>query len=194
MHNAVNGITGDYHLYKWGVDGRRCSSPEAAAASAAYHLLLNYFPDSKPRLDAAYAASLAGVPDGWAENVGVRYGKRAAQRIIDLRADDGRYAPLEFTMPPAPGVWRPTADPPVPFSTPWLSQMKPLVLNASDQYRPGPPPALTSAKYAREYRRSSASVATTSRRPAPARTSRRRPRSSSPTSELADCRLPSATW
>ena len=152
MHNAVNGITGDYHLYKWGVEGRRCSSPEAAAASAAYHLLLNYFPASKPRLDAAYAASLAGVPDGWAENVGARYGKRAAQRIIDLRADDGRYAPLEFTMPPAPGVWRPTADPPVPFSTPWLSQMTPLVLHASDQYRPGPPPALTSAKYAREYR------------------------------------------
>ena len=152
MHNAVNGITGYYNLYKWGVHGRRCASPEAAAASAAYHLLLNYFPDSKPRLDSAYAASLAGVPDGWAENVGVRYGKRAAQRIIDLRADDGRYAPLEFTKPPGPGVWRPTADPPVPFSTPWLSQMTPLVLNASDQFRPGPPPALNSAKYTREYR------------------------------------------
>jgi hypothetical protein len=152
MHNAVNGMTGDYKLYKWRVHGRPCASPEAAAASAAYHLLLTYFPASKPRLDAAYQASLGGVANGWAENVGVRYGKRAAQRIVDLRAHDGRNAPLEFTTPPAPGVWRPTSDPPVPFSTPWLSQMTPLVIKASDAYRPGPPPAMTSLKYRREFR------------------------------------------
>jgi hypothetical protein len=151
MHNAVNGITRDYRLYKWHVHGPRCASPEAAAASAAYHMLLNYFPDSKPRLDTDYAASLDGVPDGWAEDAGVAYGQAAAERLIDLRADDGRYAPIEFTMPPAPGVWRPTSDPPVPFSTPWLGQMTPLVMNSSDQFRPGPPPALTSQKYAREF-------------------------------------------
>jgi hypothetical protein len=151
MHNAVNGITREYELYKWRVHGRQCASPEAAAASAAYRLLLNYFPDSKPRLDAAYALSLDGVPDGWAEDAGVRYGMRAAARIIDLRADDGRYSSLEFTRPPAPGVWRPTADPPVSFSTPWLSEMTPLVMDTSDQFRPGPPPALTSDTYAREF-------------------------------------------
>jgi hypothetical protein len=154
MHNAVNGITRDYELYKWSRHGPRCASPEAAAASAAYHLLYNYFssvPAAKTRLDAAYTASLDGISDGWAEDAGVEYGERAAQRLIDLRADDGRYAPLEFTMPPGPGVWRPTADPPVPFSTPWLSEMTPLVMHASDQFRPGPPPALTSAKYAREF-------------------------------------------
>ena len=54
------------------------------------------------------AASLAGTPDGASERAGVRFGKRAAHRIINLRADDGRYAPLEFTKPVGPGVWRPT--------------------------------------------------------------------------------------
>jgi hypothetical protein len=154
MHNAVNGITREYKLYKWSKHGPRCASPEAAAASAAYHLLYNYFssvPAAKTRLDAAYAASLNGISDGWAEDAGVEYGERAAQRIIDLRANDGRYAPLAFTKPPGPGVWRPTSDPPVPFSTPWLSQMKPMVMKDSDQFRPGPPPALESARYAREY-------------------------------------------
>ena len=154
MHNAVNGITREYRLYKWGKRGPRCASPEAAAASAAYHLLSEYFstvPAAKTRLDAAYAASLEGISDGWAEDAGVRYGKRAAQRIVNIRANDRRYAPLAFTMPPGPGIWRPTSDPPVPFSTPWLSQMKPMVMKHSDRFRPGPPPALTSAKYARQY-------------------------------------------
>jgi hypothetical protein len=152
VYNAVVGITHDYRLYKWHAKGPDHASPEAAAASAGYHLLLNYFPDSKPRLDAAFEASLDGVPDGTAEQRGVAFGRRSAEHIIDLRADDGRYAPLEFTMPPAPGVWRPTADPPVPFFAPWLSEMRPLVMRTPDQFRPGPPPALTSARYARQFR------------------------------------------
>ena len=158
MHNAVNGITREYHLYKWRQHGPRCASPEAAAASAAYHLLSEYFssiPAAQTRLDAAYTASLDGIADGWAEDAGVAYGAQAAQRIVDLRADDGRYEPVEFTMPADPGVWRPTADPrtdpPKPFSTPWLGQMTPLVMKAPDQFRPGPPPALDSARYAKEF-------------------------------------------
>ena len=154
MYNAVVGITGKYRPYRWHAHGPPWASPEAAAASAAYYLLLHYFPTSRPRLDAAFAASLAGTPDGASERAGVRFGKRAAHRIIFLRADDGRYAPLEFTKPVGPGVWRPTAESPVPFapfSTTWLAELKPLVLNDADQFRPGPPPALTSARYAREY-------------------------------------------
>jgi hypothetical protein len=151
MHNAVNGITRRYELYKWQHKGPRCASPEAAAASAAYHLLLAYFPASQARLDAALIASLADVADGWAEDAGVAYGEEAAARIVQLRTDDGRDAPILFTMIPAPGVWRPTATPPVPFSTPWLGQMEPMVMASSDEFRPGPPPALTSKRYAREF-------------------------------------------
>jgi hypothetical protein len=154
MHNAVNGITREYSLYKWRDHGPRCASPEAAAASAAYHLLSAYFasiPAAKARLDAAYSASLDAIANGWAKDAGVAYGEAAADRIVDLRDGDGRYAAIEFTTPPGPGVWRPTADPPVPFSTPWLSQMMPMVMQDSDQFRPGPPPALGSNQYAREF-------------------------------------------
>ena len=97
--------------------------------------------------------SLDGVPERLtSEGRGGRStAERAANRITLLGLDDGRYAPLEFTMAPAPGVWRPTADPPVAFSTPWLSEMRPLVMHDPEQFRPGPPPALTSATYAKEF-------------------------------------------
>jgi hypothetical protein len=153
MYNAVVGITREYELYRWHRHGRAWASPEAAAASAAFHVLKHYFSSTaaQTRLYDAYAASLDGVPDGAAQSAGVRYGRRAAHRIINLRLDDGRYAPLEFPMPPGPGVWRPTADPPVAFSTPWLSKMTPLVMESPKQFRPGQPPALDSAKYARQF-------------------------------------------
>ena len=38
-----------------------------------------------------------------------------------------------------------------PFLAPWLSQVKPLMLNSTSQFRPGPPPALDSAKYTAEF-------------------------------------------
>jgi hypothetical protein len=153
IYNAVEGITHDYRLYRWKTHAPRGASPEAAAAAAAHHLLSTYFPASQGRLDAALTASLANVPDGVSEDRGVAFGIRAADRIVALRTDDGRNGPLQFTMPAAPGVWRPTTEPPappVPFFAPWLSQMKPLVIKAPDQFRPGPPPALTSARYATE--------------------------------------------
>lgn len=126
--------------------------PDRSTTTAAHRLLMTYFTDSQPRLDAALAASLAEIPDGPAENRGVAFGVRAADRVVALRADDGRDGDLEFTMPVGPGVWRPTGDPPVPFFAPWLSQAEPLVMRAPDQFRPGPPPALTSQQYAREFK------------------------------------------
>lgn len=150
VYNAVVGITGRYEPYRWQVEGPREASPEAAAATAAYRLLSTYFPDSQPNLDAAYEASMAGITDNCARQHGVRFGERAAARIVHLRTDDGRDSSLQFTTPPAPGVWRPTGEPPVPFFAPWLSELEPLLLRTPDQFRPGPPPALASETYARE--------------------------------------------
>jgi hypothetical protein len=151
IYNAVEGITGDYRLYRWKADAPAGASPEAAAAAAAHRLLITYFPASQGRLDAALTASLANVPDGASQDLGVAFGIEAAEHVVALRANDGRNAPLQFTTPVGPGVWRPTADPPVPFFDPWLSQMQPLVMRTPDQFRPGPPPALTSTQYAKEF-------------------------------------------
>ena len=151
VYNAVVGITRSYELYNWDVRGPRGASPQAAAAVAAHDVLLEYFPASQVRLDTALATSLAEIPDGTAKKQGIRYGERAADRLIELRVDDGRFAPVTFDVPPAPGVWRPTPPAFAPFFDPWLAKLRPLLLDSPSQFRPGPPPALTSATYTEDF-------------------------------------------
>ena len=151
VYNAVVGITRQYELYNWNARGPRGASPQAAAAVAAHDVLLEYFPASQSRLDTALAASLAEIPDGPTKKQGIHYGERAADRLIELREDDGRFAPVTFDVPPAPGVWRPTPPAFAPFFDPWMAQMRPLLLDSPSQFRPGPPPALTSQTYTDDF-------------------------------------------
>ncbi|MGW3008712.1 vanadium-dependent haloperoxidase [Streptomyces sp. NPDC001219] len=150
VYNAVVGIRRTYAPYKWRAHGPATASPEAAAVAAAHRVLRTYFPASQTSLDAAYAGSLAKIPDGPAKRQGVAFGKRAADHLIALRENDGRFAPVEFTAAPAPGVWRPTPPAHQPFIDPWLAVLRPLLLTSPDQFRPGGPPALSSARYARD--------------------------------------------
>lgn len=151
VYNAVVGITHEYKLYKWNIRGPRWASPEAAAAAAAHKVLLYYFPASATRLNNAYAASLAKIPEGSAKRQGIWYGELAADRIIKLRMNDGRNAPILFTTPLAAGVWRPTPPASLAFLVPWLSQVRPLTLKSPSQVRPGPPPGLTSETYTKDF-------------------------------------------
>ncbi|MFJ3306905.1 vanadium-dependent haloperoxidase [Streptomyces sp. NPDC086549] len=150
VYNAVVGIQGDYVPYKWQMRGPSTASPEAAAVTAAHRVLLTYFPASRAALDAAYADSLARIPEDSAKTQGVAFGERAAEHIIDLREGDGRYASVEFTAAPAPGVWRPTPPGHLPFIDTWLGRLRPMLLTSPAQFRPGAPPALPSARYARD--------------------------------------------
>ncbi|MGW1023845.1 vanadium-dependent haloperoxidase [Streptomyces sp. NPDC002577] len=150
VYNAVVGIEGDYAPYKWLARGPSTASPEAAAVTAAHRVLVTYFPASKATLDAAYTDSLARIPDGTAKRQGVAFGERAADHVIELRENDGRFEPVEFTTPPAPGVWRPTPPAHLPFIDTWLGRLRPLLLTSPSQFRPGAPPALSSARYAED--------------------------------------------
>ncbi|KPI11689.1 hypothetical protein OV450_8442 [Actinobacteria bacterium OV450] len=151
VYNAVVGIEGHYTLYKWQERGPQGASSAAAAASAAHHLLRHYFPSAAPQLDAARADTLAAIPDGWAEDAGVAFGENAAAHIIDLRRDDGRGAPVPYTTPPAPGTWRPTPPANEPFATAWAAKVRPMLLDSPQQFRPEPPPTLTSARYTKDF-------------------------------------------
>ncbi|MFG2954703.1 vanadium-dependent haloperoxidase [Streptomyces sp. NPDC048291] len=152
VYNAVVGIEGGYALYKWREHGPATASSAAAAATAAHDVLLAYFPAFRTRLDTAYADSLAALPAGQSRDQGVHHGKRAAARILELREGDGRFADLPFTAAPAPGVWRPTPPAFQPFIDTWLAGLRPLLLSSPRQFRPGGPPALSSAAYAEDLR------------------------------------------
>lgn len=152
VYNAVVGITGRYEPYKWDPNVPEVASPEAAAATAAFRVLVEYFPASEARLNTAYETSLDGIPDGDPKEGGIRFGERAAARIIRLRTDDGRFADVPFDTPLAPGVWRPAPPTFTPFFDPWLAKMRPLLLRSNSQFRPDGPPGLTSKRYTREFK------------------------------------------
>jgi PAP2 superfamily len=150
VYNAVVGVEGGYEQYKWHARAHHGTSVDAAVAAAAHRMLLTYAPAAQVRVDAAYATALAAIPDGWAKDAGIAFGERAAAHIVALRTGDGWMAPIQFTMAPAPGVWRPTLPGNLPFAAPWLGEMRPFLLHSHDQFRPSGPRSLTSARYARD--------------------------------------------
>jgi hypothetical protein len=151
VYDAVIAIEGGFEPYLVVPDVPLGSSPEAAAAAAAHGVLVTYFPAQQPALDAAYAASLAGIPDGPAQDGGVQVGQQVAAGLVAARIGDGRDDLEPFTPTPEPGVWRPTPPAFLAAQTPWMATMKPLLLSSAGQFRPGPPPALDSVRYARDF-------------------------------------------
>ena len=85
VYDAVNAIDGGHEGY---LLTSRVATPsdskEAAAAAAAYRVLLNLVPAQQAFLDAQYAASLAAIPDGSAKTRGIAVGAAAAS-AMDLR-------------------------------------------------------------------------------------------------------------
>jgi hypothetical protein len=122
-------------------------SAEAAAASAARHVLIQLFPKQKEMIEQAYTASVKAIPDGPARSQGVALGERAANAVIADRATDGATVPDTYRPITSPGVWVPTTPP----ITEQFARARPWVLKSASQFRPGPPPQLTSTIYARDY-------------------------------------------
>jgi len=151
VYNAVVGVEGRYEPYRFNAHAPSGSSAQAAAVAAAHEILVTYSPYAQTNLDAAYAASLGQIPDGKAKTQGIDFGTRAADSIIRLRAHDGRNAPIFFTQPAAPGVWRPTPPGFAPMVDPWMAFVTPLLVDSATQFGPPPPPALTSDLYTRDF-------------------------------------------
>lgn len=152
IYDAVNAIDRRYSVYAVtptaDTDG---ASTEAAAAAAAYRLLLSLFPDQQSVLDPAYAASLAAIPDGAAETKGVAVGTEVAAGILALRADDGRNAVVPYVFGSGPGVYQATPPGFMNPVTPWLAKVKPFALKSPSQFRAYGPPDVTSAHYAVDF-------------------------------------------
>jgi len=151
VHDAVNGITGEYETYLSPVPAPAGASSEAAAIAAAYHALRNLFPSQSMSLDSLLMTSLAA--HGLSVNdPGVGYGISAATRILTARANDGSaQAQYNYTAPGAglPGIWVPLTS--LPALLPGWGDLTPWVLRSGAQFRPGAPPALGSEQYARDY-------------------------------------------
>ena len=146
MFEAVNAIDRRYAPYKLNLAAERTTSKEAAAASAAYDILVALYPDQKADLDATLAASLSGIAETEAKSKGIELGKKAAAGIIALRANDSSDKTENYRPYTTPGIYVPTTLP-IESTSPALT---PWVMGTGSQFRPGPPPALSSETWTRD--------------------------------------------
>lgn len=158
IFDAVNGIVQKYEPYFVREEAPEGARPEAAAAAAAYTVLLSLYPDQKATFDAALDASLAAIPGsrGRSRSIarGVTWGAYVANRILEWRAQDGFSTPTpNYFGGTGPGVWRSIGIPGFPDGTlpavfPQMATLVPFAMPRHDSFRPGPPPALLSPQYA----------------------------------------------
>jgi membrane-associated phospholipid phosphatase len=107
------------------------------------------YPPFSARLEEQLQQSLAQVPDGPKKTEGVRIGHDVADSILARRSNDGSAAqPIPFVFGNATGDYQSTPPnfPLQPQFTHW-SHVTPFALELANQFRPGPPPALTSNEY-----------------------------------------------
>jgi len=147
VFEAVNAVTGRYPPQRAKLNPAPGASVEGAVASATRTALSKLMPAQQAVIDADYQALLGSVPDGPAKTAGIALGEQAATAIVALCADDGAVSPDVYRPHAAAGVYVPTVGPAVPH---W-GQRRPWVLPRGDHFRPGPPPALTSETWARDY-------------------------------------------
>ena len=149
IYDAVNSIDRTHEPYLISVRAPRGASETAAADAAAHTALVGLYPAQQSSLDTDYMAELAKVADGPAKDKGIRLGQQVATDLLAIRANDGSSViPPPFVAGTNPGDYRPTPpNLPTPVFTTW-GQVTPFVLDSGNQFRPAPPPALTSDAYA----------------------------------------------
>jgi hypothetical protein len=151
VFDAINSITKTYKNYHFTGTAPTIVSAEAAAASAAYTVLVNLYPNQKTFFDTALTASLAKITDGEAETTGVTFGQTVANDILTLRSTDGANTTVNYTPGTNPGDWQPTPPANAPALLPQWGQVTPFGLTSGFQFRPAGEPALTSDQYTTDF-------------------------------------------
>jgi hypothetical protein len=147
MSDAINSVQGRYTRYVSTIPAVPGASAEAAGSTAARQILVQLYPNQKGMIEDAYAASMKSIPDGPAKNQGIALGEQVGAAIHADRSADGTNVAETYRPVTSPGVWVPTT---LPLFAQY-AQAKPWVLKSADQFRPGRPPELSSALYARDY-------------------------------------------
>jgi len=141
--DAIDHTASPFHVH---AQAHGKTSPVAAAA-AGLVTASALFPNDTALFQTAYRASLAEVPSGPARTRGIALGTSVGERTLISRANDGSNAVVNYTPGTAPGDWRPTPPKFAPAQTPQWGLVTPFALKSGSQFRPPPPPELTSAAY-----------------------------------------------
>ena len=148
MFEAVNAIDRRYQSYLELPQGERSASQDAAAATAAYKVLLKHYPANKSALEESYALSMAQLGSGPAVEAGKALGEKAAEAAMNANGVDPAVVQRPYRPRTVPGEWVATG---LPSLEPYWGALKPWAMPSPDALRPPAPPALTSERYARDY-------------------------------------------
>ena len=165
VHDALNAIDRESRTYAAKFRAERGASPDAAVAAAAHDVMVAVIPQigapvpqvcrdaGVQSVETDYRTALAGIPDGAAEDRGVRAGRRAAAAILELRKADHADTPIVVTggfESDVPGRWRFTPGTGFAFAPGW-GQVTPFGLRSADQFRVADPKRLTSDRYTADF-------------------------------------------
>jgi hypothetical protein len=148
MFEAVNAIDRRYESYLGFPAADPKASQDAAAATAAYKVLLQHYPQNKSHVEEGYALVMAQIADGAAKQAGVAVGERAAEAAMAVHGIDPAAEQTPYRPRTAPGAWIGAS---LPTLEPYWLAFKPWLVPNIDALISPPPPPMTSAVWARDY-------------------------------------------
>ncbi len=151
VYDAVNAIDRRHEPYLGAPRARSWYSKDAAAATAAYRVLLSIVPAQQAALDARYQTSLAAIPEGKAKAGGISVGESSALQMVAARTGDGRFGPFRFVVGSQPGQWRPVLPAFMNDPNAWVARVRPFLIDSPARFRTDGPNALAGKRYAREF-------------------------------------------
>jgi hypothetical protein len=154
MYDAVVALKPKYTLYA--VPGLANAPPpgahafpEVAAAKAADVVMDSLYPALAAMFDTHLQSFLASYPStGQAISASLSWGQVVANAVLTWRSTDGSSAVVPYVPGTGPGVWQPTPPAFLPAFDPQWPSVTPFALTSPSQFRPPPPPALSSSDYA----------------------------------------------
>lgn len=150
IYDAINAIDRRHTAYAVDTKAKPGASIDAAAAAAAYGVLIKLYWTQTPAFDVALEGSLAAIPDGPARADGMAIGNEVAETLMALRKDDRSNATVTYTPKSDPGVYQLTPPAFAPAVLPHWGGVTPFLLKRGDQFELAGPPALNSAEFAKD--------------------------------------------
>jgi hypothetical protein len=149
MFEAANAIDRRYQPLLGMAPAAPGASAEAAVITAAHDVLVIDFPAKKARIDENAAFAMESLTASAASiAAGKLVGAEAARRALTRGTFDPAVVLKEYRPITRPGIW---VGAQLPVFQPYTQAMRPWVLKSVDAIRPGPPPALDSERYARDF-------------------------------------------
>ena len=149
IHDALNAIDRRYTPYLLEESASRDAATSAAVAAAARDTLTALLPNQEQPVQAAYAAALAGIPDGVSKTSGIQIGQRAAALILARRSTDGSNGSASWMAGAMPGQYRPTPPGNAQPALPHWGNVTPFSYQDKARFRSAPPPDVASPEYAK---------------------------------------------